>query len=215
MRNIVVAVDGRASTGKSTLAKHIAKELKLNYIDSGVFYRYATYLYLELSDLSEVLNRLSETAIELKDNVVFFNNVSSNDLPLRTPEIGANISPLAAKESIRNWVTEQLRNLGNQYAIIMDGRDIGTVVFPNADLKIFVTASAEIRAKRRFKEFQEAQHNITLEQTLKDIEERDHIDENRAISPLTKADDAMVLDNSFLSFEDFLQKGIEMVNSVI
>ena len=215
---IIVAIDGHSSCGKSTLAKQLADNYDFLYVDTGAMYRCITLLIQEnnisLDDSEEIDQLLFNNKIYFKKvdkrQHTYINGRDVTDL-IRSPKVSDWVSEVAAVSSIRKKMVEQQRIYGTEDNIIMDGRDIGTVVFPNAGLKIFLTASPEIRAQRRYKELLEKNIQISLEDVAKNLSKRDHIDSTREDSPLKKADDAVVVDNSTLTqVEQF-----EMVKGLI
>ena len=212
-RKITIAIDGYSSCGKSTMAKALAKSLGYIYIDSGAMYRAVTLYSLRhgMWNQGEVdQERLAKDMPQLK---VSFKRDSQGQLrtllndedveeAIRTMEVSNHVSPIAALPFVRSALTLQQQALGREKGIVMDGRDIGTTVFPFAELKIFVTACPEVRAQRRFDELRsKGDITSTLEEVLTNLKERDHIDSTRAVSPLRQADDARVLDNSELTLE--------------
>lgn len=215
MKKITIAIDGFSSCGKSTMAKDLAKEIGYIYIDSGAMYRAVTLFCIENSlftpdgevDAEELKKRIGEINISFQLNEktskpeTFLNGVNVESR-IRTMEVSYKVSPVAALGFVRAELVRQQQEMGRNKGIVMDGRDIGTVVFPDAELKIFVTASAEIRAKRRYDELLEKGQEVSFEEILKNVKERDMIDQNRAVSPLRKADDAIVLDNSNMSISE-------------
>lgn len=210
-KKIIIAIDGFSSCGKSTFAKQIAKKLNYLYIDSGAMYRAVTLAFINHGIINDgKVNRKKYPKI-LSKTEVGFNLNSNNGLfettldgkvvenEIRSPEVANLVSIVAAIPSVRARMVELQRKLGEQKGIVMDGRDIGTVVFPNAELKIFMTADPIVRAERRLKELQENGINITFNEVLSNIRKRDHIDQTRDTSPLRKADDAVTLDNTHMS----------------
>ncbi len=214
MKKITIAIDGFSSCGKSTMAKQLAKAIDYIYVDSGAMYRAVTLYALRhgmtgegtvdaealraaIDDIriSFVLNR--ETGFP--ETYLNGENVESQ---IRTMEVSSLVSPVAALDFVRAALVRLQQEMGQKGGIVMDGRDIGTTVFPNAELKIYVTASAEIRAERRFKELQEKGMAADYEAILQNVKERDHIDMTRAVSPLRKAEDALELDNSLMTREE-------------
>lgn len=215
--NIVIAIDGYSSCGKSTVAKDLAKLLNIVFIDSGAMYRCVTLHALRNdiitpSGINEDLLKLSLKDINItfkfdaqsKKNETFLNG-QSVESEIRGLEVSNNVSAISAISFVRKKLVDLQQVMGKTQSIVMDGRDIGTVVFPYADLKIFMTADPNIRAQRRFKEYQLKGEDITIEQVLDNVKQRDYIDENRDESPLRKADDAIVIDNSNLSKDEQLQ----------
>ncbi|HON19482.1 MAG TPA: (d)CMP kinase [Salinivirgaceae bacterium] len=220
-KKIVIAVDGHSSCGKSTLAKDIAGVLKITYIDSGAMYRGATLLALQ-SGLIEndainetALIRLVEQStmdfhvIEGKSRLLL--NGRDVEREIRSVEVSDKVSFVARLASIRSILVKRQQAMGQTKSVIMDGRDIGTVVFPNADVKFFVTAAPEIRAQRRYLELQSMGETVTYQQVLENITKRDHIDQNREASPLQQTPDAVVLDNSHLTREQQLNVALETI----
>lgn len=214
MKKITIAIDGYSSCGKSTMAKDLAREIGYVYVDSGAMYRAVTLYALEHGiiqgdDIDEERLRaaMSDIHISFQFNPergrpdTYLNNVRVED-QIRTLEVSNHVSPVAALGFVREEMVRQQQRMGQEGGIIMDGRDIGTTVFPNAELKIFVTASAEIRAQRRYDELTAKGETCNMEEILRNVEERDYIDTHREISPLRQADDAIVLDNSHLTIEE-------------
>lgn len=224
---IVIAIDGHSSCGKSTFAKQIAVSLGYVYIDSGAMYRAVTLACLKDDlfdngkiDLSRLPQLLSSTHIAFRQNeigegwITLLNNEVVEEA-IRSLEVARHVSIVAAIPEVREKMVEQQQGMGKDKGIVMDGRDIGTVVFPNAELKIFMTADPLIRAQRRLKEIEDKGQMATIEEVLANIEERDFIDQNRDVSPLRKADDAIVLDNSHMTVEEQMEWVKEMVNAKI
>ncbi len=215
MKKITIAIDGFSSCGKSTMAKDLAKEIGYIYIDSGAMYRAVTLYCLENSlfnsdggvnseELEKHINDISVSfclnEVTLKPET-FLNGVNVES-KIRTMEVSSRVSLVAALGFVREALVKLQQEMGKSKGIVMDGRDIGTVVFPDAELKIFVTASAEIRAKRRYDELMAKGQKVSFDEILKNVEERDRIDQTRTVSPLRKADDAIVLDNSNMTVEE-------------
>ena len=214
MKKRTIAVDGFSSCSKSTMAKVLAKKIGYIYIDSGAMYRAVT-LYAIENDLikdgkpqsEELIKRLPEIEIrfvlnkETGNPEVTLNGVNV-EKKIRTMEVSNLVSPVAAIPQVRHAMVEQQQKLGTEKGIIMDGRDIGTTVFPDAELKIFVTASPEVRANRRVAELLAKGDNVTFEEVLENVKSRDEIDKNREESPLRKADDALLLDNSDMTIKE-------------
>lgn len=214
MKKITIAIDGFSSCGKSTMAKDLAREIGYIYIDSGAMYRAVTLYCIQNGlfvgkeiDVDSLKSRIDEIHIsfyldpQTQRPRTQLNGIDVED-KIRTMEVSSRVSIIAALDFVRAALVAQQQKLGQDKGIVMDGRDIGTTVFPDAELKIFVTASAEIRAERRFKELQEKGENANYEEILANVKERDHIDQNRAVSPLRRADDALLLDNSILSISE-------------
>lgn len=215
MKKIVIAIDGFSSCGKSTMAKDLAREVGYIYVDTGAMYRAVT-LFAMRNDVFDTEGNIDETRLKalLPDVKLTFQLNNETKLPevclngenveryIRTLEVSQHVSPIAALPFVREKLVEQQQAMGNEKGIVMDGRDIGTVVFPNAELKIFVTASAEIRAQRRFKELEAKGMPADFDEILQNVEQRDYIDTHRETSPLRQADDALVLDNSHLTIAE-------------
>ena len=226
-KKIIIAIDGHSSCGKSTMAKQLAQKLGYIYIDSGAMYRVVTLVALRKGlindgkpDIQKVISELKNIKITFKwdkvlgKNTTFFNGENVEE-EIRQLEVSQNVSPISTIAEVRSEMVIQQRENGKNKGIVMDGRDIGTVVFPDAELKIFMTASPEIRAQRRFLELTEKGDNVDFDTILKNVESRDKIDSTRAVSPLKKADDALILDNSNLSRNEQLQWTIAKVEEII
>lgn len=215
MKKITIAIDGFSSCGKSTMAKDLAREVGYIYVDTGAMYRAVT-LFAMRNDVFDAEGNIDETRLKalLPDVKLTFQLNNETKLPevclngenveryIRTLDVSQHVSPIAALPFVREKLVEQQQAMGNEKGIVMDGRDIGTVVFPNAELKIFVTASAEIRAQRRFKELETKGMPADFDEILQNVEQRDYIDTHRETSPLRQADDALVLDNSHLTITE-------------
>ena len=214
MKKITIAIDGYSSCGKSTMAKDLAREVGYIYIDSGAMYRAVTLYCLQNGlfteagiDAASLKAAMPQIRISFQLNpetqrpMTFLNGENVEDL-IRTMEVSNHVSPVAALPFVREAMVKLQQNMGKEKGIVMDGRDIGTAVFPDAELKIFVTASAEIRAQRRYDELKTKGQEASFEEILTNVKERDHIDQNRAVSPLRQAEDALLLDNSHLTIEE-------------
>ena len=227
MKNITIAIDGFSSTGKSTLAKQLAKNLGYIYVDTGAMYRAVTLYAMEndfINPESFDKEKLISSLSDIKLNFVFnadlgfaemFLNDKNVENEIRSMEVSGNVSRVAEVSQVRAKLVEQQQEMGKNKGIVMDGRDIGTVVFPDAELKIFMTASAETRAQRRFDELQTKGDVVTFEDVLKNVQERDYIDTHRDDSPLVMADDAIEIDNSYLTREEQFTAVLELVEEVI
>ena len=215
MKKIVIAIDGYSSCGKSTMAKDLAREIGYIYVDTGAMYRAVTLFAMRNRlfgdngdiDTDRLEQMLPEVSISFKINTETGKpetclNGEVVEKEIRSLEVSQHVSPVAALPFVRAKLVEQQQAMGKEKGIVMDGRDIGTVVFPDAELKIFVTATAEIRAQRRFKELQVKGMPANYDDILKNVEERDYIDTHRETSPLRQADDALVLDNSQLTIAE-------------
>lgn len=214
MKKITIAIDGYSSCGKSTMAKDLAREIGYIYIDSGAMYRAVTLYCLDNNlfteegiDTESLKKAMPDIRISFlldKDTqrpVTCLNGQPVEDR-IRSMEVSSRVSPVAALDFVREALVKQQQEMGKAKGIVMDGRDIGTVVFPDAELKIFVTASAEIRAQRRYDELKAKGQDASYEDILNNVKERDYIDQNRAVSPLRQAEDAILLDNSQLTIEE-------------
>lgn len=212
MKKITIAIDGLSSCGKSTMAKELAKAIGYIYVDTGAMYRAVTLFALRHgifnADGSVQLEKLKEMmpqiGVSFKLNNVTgrpetYLNSENVEQEIRSMEVSAHVSPIAAIDFVRTALVAQQQQMGKEKGIVMDGRDIGTVVFPDAELKIYVTADAEVRAQRRFEELKEKGQPADFNTILKNVQERDYIDSHREVSPLRKADDALELDNSHLT----------------
>jgi len=219
MKKITIAIDGFSSTGKSTLAKQLAKKLHYIYVDTGAMYRAVTLSAMRagfIDDAGEIDKELLIQSLEDVDLKFVFNsevgfaemylNGENVEKEIRTMSVSDNVSQIAALEEVRKKLVTMQQTMGVDKGIVMDGRDIGTVVFPDAELKVFMTASPEKRAVRRYKELLDRGEEVTFNDILLNVQKRDYIDSNRAISPLKKADDAIEFDNSDLGLEDQFQR---------
>ena len=217
MKKIVVAIDGPAGAGKSTIAKLAAEKLGYAYIDTGAMYRSVAWKFLQTGKAfdEDFISGLSKTMLidfkpEANINRVFVDGTEVTDA-IRTPEVTAIVSRVAAIGAVREAMVEQQRRMGEAGGVLMDGRDIGTVVFPNAQLKIFLTASVEERARRRYAEMVAKGQQVDLQQLQADIAERDKQDSERAISPLRQAEDALLLDTSDMGISEVTDKILQLV----
>jgi cytidylate kinase len=215
MKKITIAIDGYSSCGKSTMAKDLAKEIGYIYIDSGAMYRAVTLFCLRKGffradgsiDTEALKAEIGSLRIEFQRDPqsgrpMTCLNGENVEKEIRNMEVSSHVSPVAALDFVREALVAQQQAMGAAKGIVMDGRDIGTTVFPDAELKIFVTASAEIRAQRRYDELKAKGEVASFDEILENVKTRDHIDENRAVSPLRKADDALLLDNSEMTIAE-------------
>lgn len=215
MKKIIIAIDGFSSCGKSTMAKDLAKEIGYIYIDSGAMYRAVTLYCIEQDlfnadgsiKIEELRNRMEQIHISFTLDPQTGRprtQLNGRDVEdrIRSMEVSSHVSPVATLDFVRKALVRQQQEMGCKKGIVMDGRDIGTAVFPDAELKIFVTASAQIRAQRRYDELKAKGQEASFEEILKNVEERDRIDQNREVSPLRKADDAILLDNSNMTIQE-------------
>jgi cytidylate kinase len=224
---ITIAIDGFSSTGKSTLAKQLAKHLGYIYVDTGAMYRAVAYFAMQENiissagfDQSALIALLPSIQLSFQFNEVLgfaemYLNNENVETQIRTIEVSSYVSKVAEVSEVRAKLVEQQQEMGKSKGIVMDGRDIGTVVFPDAELKIFMTASAATRAQRRFAELEQKGDKVSYEEVLKNVEERDYIDTHRADSPLIIASDAIEIDNSDLSKEEQFKIVLDLVEEVI
>jgi len=213
-KKIIIAIDGHSSCGKSTIAKQLAKELHYIYADSGAMYRAITLYCLrndvKITDHHQIQKALNNIHLEFIFDTTagksfLYMNDENVELPIRDMVISEKVSMVAAIKEVREFAVAQQHKMGEQKGLVMDGRDIGTVVFPQAELKIFMTADIAVRVERRFKELYQVNPNITIEEVKQNLEMRDYLDSNREISPLRKAEDAVVLDNTNLTMPQQLK----------
>lgn len=218
-KKIIITIDGWSSCGKSTLAKQLAKELGFVYIDSGAMYRAITLYFLrnhiDWTDYNEVAKALKEIIIEFQFNeksqqFEIHLNGENVEYLIRDLVIAEKVSDVAAIASVRSFAVAQQKKMGQKKGIVMDGRDIGTTVFPDAELKIFMTADSSVRVERRYREMFEKNPNITIEEVRANLELRDHIDSHREVSPLRKAIDAVELDNTHLTIDQQLSFALQL-----
>lgn len=224
MKKITIAIDGFSSTGKSTLARHLAKHLGYVYVDTGAMYRAVTLFAMENGFISEeffnkdgLIDCLPEISLQFLFNpeigyAEIYLDEENVERKIRTLAVSNLVSRVAEVSQVRARLVEQQQHMGENKGVVMDGRDIGTVVFPNAELKLFMTASPETRAQRRFEELTQKGEDVTFEAVLSNVEQRDYIDSHRADSPLVKAPDAIEIDNSHLSIQEQFDKVLALVN---
>jgi CMP/dCMP kinase len=227
LKKITIALDGFSSTGKSTLAKQIAKELGYVYVDTGAMYRAVTLFAMQNNWVSDTQLELSNLlaalpAIELKfifnselGYAEMYLNGVNVEKQIRSLEVSNQVSKIASISEVRTKLVEQQKNMGKDKAIVMDGRDIGTVVFPDADIKLFMTADAQTRAQRRYQELLAKGDQVNFDEVYKNVVERDLIDSTREDSPLVKAADAIEIDNSKLSKDEQFHKVMSLIHSII
>ncbi|AIG30468.1 cytidylate kinase [Flavobacterium psychrophilum] len=226
MKKITIAIDGFSSTGKSTLAKQLANHLGYIFVDSGAMYRAITYYALQneyinqdLFNKEKLIKNLPQIKLEFQFNpklgfAEMYLNDANVEKEIRTIKVSNYVSQVAAISQVRAKLVEQQQQMGKNKGIVMDGRDIGTVVFPTAELKIFMTASAQTRAQRRYDEMSSNSENVSYDEVLKNVQERDFIDTHREDSPLVKANDAIEIDNSHLSREEQFKIVLDLVNNI-
>ena len=214
MKNIIIAIDGHSSTGKSTIAKQLAKKFEFVYVDTGAMYRAVTLYAMQSGFVSEN-GVVSEELIQNLDNIhldfkfnkelgygeMYLNDVNV-EREIRTIEVSNKVSFVSEISAVRKKLVQQQQEMGTKSSLVMDGRDIGTVVYPNADIKLFVTASAQVRAERRFKELTQKGDQVSFDEILENVITRDHIDSSRKDSPLIKAEDAIEIDNSNMTMDE-------------
>lgn len=222
-KKITIAIDGYSSTGKSTLAKELAKKLGYVYVDTGAMYRAVAFFAMQRGyissaffDVPSLINSLTYIKLEFRFNSdLGYSEMYLNDLnvekEIRTLEVSSFVSKVAEISEVRSKLVEQQQEMGTNKGIVMDGRDIGTVVFPDAELKLFMTASPLTRAERRYKELIAKGDSVTFDDVLKNVEERDYIDTHRLDSPLVKAEDAIEFDNSNISKEEQFAKVMKLI----
>lgn len=226
-KKITIAIDGFSSTGKSTLAKQLAKHLGYIYVDTGAMYRAVAFFAMQNNLISsdsfnkvELVNQLKDIMLEFKFNTdlgfaEMYLNGDNVEKDIRTIDVSGFVSKVAEVSEVRAKLVEQQQEMGKNKAIVMDGRDIGTVVFPDAELKVFMTASASTRAQRRYDELLQKGDVVTYEEVLKNVEERDYIDTHREDSPLVMASDAVEIDNSYLNRQQQFEAVLDLVNNII
>lgn len=211
--DIIIAIDGYSSTGKSSFAKLVAAEFGFLYLDSGAMYRGVTLYAMENGlisdngaiDIPALVEGLNDLDLHFRHEEAgnrLYNRDRCIEKEIRSMAVSARVSPVSAIAAVRSWVDSKLRDLAKDRRVVMDGRDIGTTVFPDAELKIFMTADPMVRARRRALEMEQKGEHVELEDVLANLKERDYIDSHREVSPLSKADDAIVLDNSEMTFDD-------------
>jgi len=220
MKDLVIAIDGNSGCGKSSTAKALAKKLKYIYIDSGAMYRAVTLFFIkhkvDINNEKDVEEALKQIDISFKYNIdtgqnETYLNRKNVENDIRQMEVSKLVSLVSEISKVRKKLVDQQRRLGDNKGVVMDGRDIGTVVFPNADLKIFMTANLEVRAQRRQLELKEKGTNVALEEVIDNLKNRDQIDSSRADSPLKKAEDAHVIDTSKISFDEQIDEIVSLI----
>ncbi len=224
LKKIIIAIDGYSSCGKSTLAKQLAKELNYTYIDSGAMYRAITLFFLrnhiDWTNADDVTSGLENIVLEFITNPVngeteIYLNEENVEFVIRDLVVAEKVSEIAAIKEVRAYAVKQQKLMGKKKGIVMDGRDIGTTVFPEAELKIFMTADNAVRVERRFKEMFAKNPNISIEEVKSNLELRDYIDSHREVSPLKKANDAVEIDNTDLTQEEQLNKAVNLVKQLL
>jgi cytidylate kinase len=224
MKKIIIAIDGNSGCGKSSTAKAIAKELQYIYIDTGAMYRAVTYFFLkndiDLSNERDVANALEQIDISFEYNMSTgknetYLNGKNVEYQIRQMNVSNMVSPVSEISAVRRKLVDQQRRMGQQKGVVMDGRDIGKVVFPEAELKIFMTASLEVRAFRRQLQLKEKGTEVDLADVVDNLRNRDHIDSSREDSPLRKADEAIEIDTSNLTFAEQVQQILVLVDELV
>ncbi len=226
-KKITIAIDGFSSTGKSTIAKQLAKHLGYVYVDTGAMYRAVAYFAMQQHmidqnrfDVENLIWNLDKIKISFKYNPELgysetYLNDENVEREIRTIEVSNYVSRIAEISEVRAKLVQQQQEMGKEKGLVMDGRDIGTVVFPDAELKLFITSDPNIRAKRRYKELLAKDDSITFEEVLENVTQRDYIDTNRKDSPLVKAADAIEIDNSYMSKEEQFGRILGLVNELL
>ena len=227
MNKIIIAIDGFSSTGKSTVAKQLAEHLSYIYVDSGAMYRAVTLFAMQNDFIDDSHFNIEGLVAELHNVSIYFKfneslgfsevylNNKNVEKEIRTLEVSNFVSQVSTIPEVRCQLVKQQQTMGKEKGIVMDGRDIGTVVFPDAELKIFMIASAETKAKRRYMELIERGDEVEYEEVLKNVQERDYIDSHREDSPLVKAEDAIEIDNSYLTIQEQFDKILHLVNMTL
>ena len=214
MKNLVIAVDGPAGAGKSTIAKIVADKLNINYIDTGAMYRAITYKVLQnnidVNNEDQIIEIAKNSDIDFKDNNIYLDGKILKE-EIRTPEVSNNVSNIAQIKEVRYLMVDVQREIGNKSSVILDGRDIGSYVFPKANYKFFLVASPEERGERRYKELIKKGYDTTLEEVIKDVIRRDEIDSNREFAPLVKASDAIEIDTTGKSIDEVVESVISKI----
>ena len=220
-KRIIIAIDGPAGSGKSTAAKNLAKKLGFTYLDTGAMYRAITFCALRnniVDDVNAVIDMTKEMSLKLKYengiNRVFVNDEEITD-KIRTPEVNSKVSEISVIPEVRKEMVKIQKRIGEDGSIVAEGRDVTTVVFPNADIKIFLTASIDERAKRRLRDYQQSSADIKIDEVKANLEKRDRIDSGRDVSPLKKAEDAIEFDNTGLTPEQDLEYLLNKVNEIL
>lgn len=214
MKNLVIAVDGPAGAGKSTIAKIVADKLNINYIDTGAMYRAITYKVLtnniDINDEKAIVEVAKNSDIDFKDNNIYLDGKILKE-EIRTPQVSHNVSNIAQIKDVRHLMVDVQRDIGNKSSVILDGRDIGSYVFPNADYKFYLVASPEERGERRYKELIKKGYETTLGEVINDVIRRDEIDSNREFAPLVKAKDAIEIDTTGKNIDNVVESVISKI----
>ena len=217
MENLVIAIDGPAGAGKSTISKLIAKNLGINYIDTGAMYRAITYKCIkediDVNDIQRVVDLCSRTDVDFVDNYIYLDGQRLNE-EIRTLQVSSRVSDVAKIPQVREFLMEKQREIGKRSDVILDGRDVGTHIFPDAKYKFFLNASAQERGRRRYQELIDKGQSVVLEEIIEDIKKRDYIDSTREVAPLLKADDAIEVDTTSMTIDQVVTYISDMVRRI-